>query len=352
MDNVNRLEYIGSKFKLLEWIFSCMKIEEKSNISFADLYSGTGVVSYYARINSNISKVISNDRELYSYVISRAMNSGTINNEIASMINEINTDFRDNKYLEAEGTITREYSEFNGNHRKFFTIDNAKRIDYSLDKLYRNEELNEEDKNFILASIIISADKISNVPAVYGCYLKNYKKKAVDEFQLYPIHQNNTSVETNETYQYDILNDILFNHLNEIDIVYLDPPYNQRQYSKNYFPLNIIAQYGILPENVSLRGKTGIPSDSFVSSFCKKREVNGSFMELFGKLKSAGVKKVFLSYNSESLISREDMIVLLTPFKKDETEIIIHSRDYKRFKNFRYNGNKNIQEYLFEINLN
>ena len=88
------------------------------------------------------------------------------------------------------------------------------------------------------------------------------------------------------------------------DVLYLDPPYNERQYSKNYFPLNIIAK---TPEQLltelPLKGKTGIPTDCFLSPFCKKgNSVENAFKFLFSGLKT---KWIFLSYNSESIISKE-----------------------------------------------
>ena len=125
------------------------------------------------------------------------------------------------------------------------------------------------------------------------------------------------------------------------DIVYLDPPYNERQYSKNYFPLNIIA--GSPHTNVSLKGKTGIPEDCFLSSFCRKREVEESIKKLFQKLKA---KWVFLSYSSESLVSKDRMIEILEQFG----QVSLVERDYKRFKSFEYNENAAIKEYIFCVN--
>jgi adenine-specific DNA-methyltransferase len=121
----------------------------------------------------------------------------------------------------------------------------------------------------------------------------------------------------------------------------LDPPYNERQYSKNYFPLNIIAKTPELLVGQELKGKTGIPSDCFISPFCKKgATVEKAFDTLVRELKT---QWVFLSYNSESLVSKEKMLTLL----KKYGEVSIIERDYKRFKSFEYNKDTSIQEYLF-----
>ena len=144
-----------------------------------------------------------------------------------------------------------------------------------------------------------------------------------------------------ESFNNDIL-DIDFLKSIKTDIVYLDPPYNNRQYSKNYFPLNIIAKSPKEQNNVILTGKTGIPNNCFISSFCKTKTVENAFHTLF---KNLNTQWIFLSYNSESLINKDEMIKIMEKYGK----VSIEERDYKRFKSFEYNENKEIKEYLFCI---
>ena len=109
----------------------------------------------------------------------------------------------------------------------------------------------------------------------------------------------------------------------------------------NYFPLNIIAKTPIqLTTENQLKGKTGIPSDCFISPFCKKGEVANSFDTLFRELNT---EWVFLSYNSESLLSKEKILEIMA--KYGVASVI--ERDYKRFKSFEYNNDVEIKEYLF-----
>jgi adenine-specific DNA-methyltransferase len=128
----------------------------------------------------------------------------------------------------------------------------------------------------------------------------------------------------------------------ESDFVYLDPPYNERQYSKNYFPLNIIAKTpAALLTEPALKGKTGIPTDCFISPFCKRGAlVEGAFETLFRDLKTTWI---FLSYNSESIVSKDKMLELMGKYG---TATVVE-RDYKRFKSFEYNQDVAIKEYLF-----
>lgn len=343
-DKICRLNYIGSKFKLLDWISTNIRdktgwtsFEDKT---IADLFAGTGIVSYHFRKHG--ACVISNDAELYSSVIVHAMTRSIYTEQCGAIIRELQSELNTNKHTNMVGFITTHYSPHNGNERMFFTIDNARRIDYLRTRLetYRTAVSNDEYM-FILASLITSADAVSNVPAVYGCFLKNFKAKATKSLTLTPIHTTISPPNTlSNTYNNDILHTDFLRSLKP-DVVYLDPPYNERQYSKNYFPLNIIAK---TPEQLTtenpLKGKTGIPSDCFISPFCKKGEVANSFDTLFRELNA---EWIFLSYNSESLISKEKMLECMA--KYGAASVI--ECDYKRFKSFEYNNDVDIKEYLF-----
>lgn len=155
----------------------------------------------------------------------------------------------------APGFVTRHYSPYEGNERMFFTVENAQKIDMARTMLEAAVSLSRDEYQFILASIIISADAVSNVPAVYGCFLKKFKSKATKPFVITPIHTITTTAAADAdagadagasaAFNADIIGDPAFLATTlptAVDIAYLDPPYNERQYSKNYFPLNIIAK--------------------------------------------------------------------------------------------------------------
>jgi adenine-specific DNA-methyltransferase len=339
---IKRLNYIGSKFQLLDWITQNILEHTKwpslENKIIADLFSGTGVVSYHFRNLNSI--VISNDTELYSHIITFAFTKSCFTEKCREIIENIQQEIKNNEYVNTFGFITKHYSPFELNERKFFTIDNAQRIDYIRNRIELiKDSISLEEYNFILASLIISADAVSNVPAVYGCYLKNFKVKAIKELILLPIHTNTTlSNPKSNTFHSDVLNTDFLSSF-ESDLVYLDPPYNERQYSKNYFPLNVIAKNLFIEEPV-LKGKTGIPTDCFISSFCKKTEVEKSFDLLFSQLKT---KWIFLSYNSESLLSKEKILELMSKYGIPS----FVEKSYKRFKSYEYNDDVEIKEYLF-----
>jgi adenine-specific DNA-methyltransferase len=199
----------------------------------------------------------------------------------------------------------------------------------------------------VLASLLLAADAVSNVPAVYGCFLKNFKAKATKPLILKAIHTHTTY----NSYCYPatettVLDSALLLKTEDCDAVYLDPPYNERQYSKNYFPLNMIKLTPAEQETQVLRdGVTGIPETCFMSPFCQKKEVEGAFSTCFAGFRC---KYIFVSYNSESLMTKEQMLTLMRKFG---TATVIE-RDYKRFKSYEYNEDKEIKEYLFCLTKN
>ena len=340
---VHRLNYIGSKFQLLDWITGIMK--EKCSLTsfsgkrFADLFAGTGIVSHHFRLQNAI--VHSNDAELYSSIISHAFTRSSFNKTCADLIVELQQELIDNKHKDFVGFITEKYSPFAGCIRKFFTVENANRIDYLRNRIEEKRSLlSDDDYKFILASLLLSADAVSNVPAVYGCFLHNFKTKATRSLTYEPIHNNaSLSVDGAKTTNSDVLS---MSSSLQSDIVYLDPPYNGRQYSKNYFPLNMIA---LSPDKqrkeLPLKGKTGIPESCFLSPFCKKGAiVEEAFEKLFKELNT---KWIFLSYNSESTVKKERLLELMGKYG---TATVVE-RDYKRFKSFEYNKDVAIKEYLF-----
>ena len=355
---IHRLNYIGSKYQLLEWLTNYMK--EKTgfttfrNKAIADLFAGTGVVSHHFRLQG--ATVYSNDAELYSAVIAHAFTRSVYTERVRQVIAEMNA-LATAHAATPPGFVTRHYSPYEGNERMFFTVENARRIDAVRAMLEAtaattaaDAALTHDEYQFILASIIISADAVSNVPAVYGCYLKNFKTKATKPFVLMPIHTvtaasaASASATGSATFCADVIADPAFlaATLPPADIAYLDPPYNERQYSKNYFPLNIIAKTPTaLIAEPPLKGKTGIPTDCFLSAFCRKGAAAETAFDTL--IRGLRAKWIFLSYSSESIVSKEKMMEILSRYGT----VSVTEREYKRFKSFEYNEDKAVCEYLF-----
>lgn len=344
---VNRIEYIGSKYKLIDWILPEIVPSGDSTVRIADLFGGTGIVSHtLSRVCTNVSEITTNDAEPYSYIVSRAMLNGVFNETCKKFIDNVNTLFDKPVTEEYPMPITTHYSPSGDAGRMFFTEENARRIDLVRHKIEEfKSSLTENDYMFLLGSLLYSADKVSNTASVYGAYLKQFKKRSQQPFILIPIHTNTVESKCKCTvFNNNVMEDSLLDTICDYDVVYLDPPYNSRQYSKNYFPLNVIVKGNISKEQI--RGKTGIPDDCFISDFCKKGKALHTFEELFNKLTKRRVKKIVMSYNSESIVSKDDITRILMEAGMSDVRCL--TKEYSRFKSSRIEGQaKTITEYLF-----
>lgn len=342
---IKRLNYIGSKFQLLDWLLDCIKkqtgLQDFNGVHFGDLFAGTGIVSYKLRKEGAI--VLSNDAELYSSCITQAFNTGIYTNKIETIIAELNSLLDEKDWDSAKlGYIATNYSPNEKCERMFFTPSNAKKIDFIRNYLDMNRHKYTDDEfNFLLASLIVSADAVSNVAAVYGCYLKKFKATSQKQITLIPIHTDRTPSKSGCRTTNLPVEQLCYETDEKLTVAYIDPPYNERQYSKNYFPLNQIAK---CPETLrnesSLTGKTGIPVNCYTSPFCRKKTALCAFEDLVKKINS---EWVFISYNTEGIVSKDDFIKMLNKYGK----VDVLEKTYKRFKSYKYNEDKDIKELLF-----
>ena len=332
---LNVLNYIGSKHSLLPFIEStiCHEMEttDFSKIKFSDIFSGTSSVGFLFR-TLGCSAVYANDMEYYSYVIARASLCSNYTEKVKKLMNIISAS------EPFDGCLSKNYSESGDQKRMFFTIENANRIDGMRMKLEEiKPTITENDFYFLLASIIVSADKCANVPSIYGSFLKEYKKSAVNPIKLEPIHTKTGIIKNNRAFQMDCVE--FADKMGAVDFVYLDPPYNERQYSKNYHVLNYIAKYN---EELEIYGKTGLIKDVALSDWCSKKTAPVVLDKLLEKLHKK-TKYVFMSYNNEGIIGHDAIKEIFD--KYFDTKIVSH--ETKRFKNFKYNDTGTTIEYLW-----
>lgn len=309
------MNYIGSKYSLLGFLLETIEnvtgYKSGESYVFADLFAGTGVVGQ--TFKSKGCRVIANDIQHYSY----CLNKHFIEN-IPEMDNSLLEDL--NRLEPIEGFIYNNYCSGSGSGRNYFTDENGMLCDairVKLEELYRNGNIDEGTYYYYLASLINSIDKYANTASVYGAFLKHVKKSAQKKFQLelLPVIPGVRGKVYNED-------------INELarkisgDVLYLDPPYNSRQYCANYHVLETISRY----DNPELKGMTGLrDSTKQKSKFCSKRTVADTFDDL---IKNANFEFVFLSYNNEGLMSLETIKEIMSRYG----QYSFYTQDYKRFK--------------------
>src|SRR5690606_16905316 len=179
-----------------------------------------------------------------------------------------------------------------------FSESHGKKIDairIQIENWFESKKISENQYWFLLASLLESADKIANTASVYGAFLKHLKKSAQKEFKLEPANFSETE---NQHLVFNEDSNVLIQKI-QGDILYLDPPYNARQYGANYHLLNTIAKY----DTFVPKGKTGL-RDYYKSDWCKTGEVLKSFGEL---IENAQFPYIFLSYNNEGLMGQKEV---------------------------------------------
>lgn len=310
------INYIGSKKSLKDYIADLINHHTPLNpsITVGEGFAGTGVMSkcLVERYGVNI---ICTDTEQYSWLICHVHLNVPFSEKLKGIIQTLNLSTLPEP---VKRLVTNTYSPVAG--RQYFTQSNALKIDTMREEIERMKDtLTTDEYLFLLASLIISADKVSNVSCVYGAYLKNFKKSATRPLILLPIHTI-TSIETTTHQVYNQC--VLSVDWSTCDVVYFDPPYNQRQYGANYFILNFIIAYS---EDLQTSGKTGI-TPYYKSPFSQKTHCMSMFKQLLEHCKL--VPLIVMSYNNEGILTSDELKMLLIQYGK----VTCYTRPYKKFK--------------------
>jgi adenine-specific DNA-methyltransferase len=331
------LRFIGNKERLLDWIYS---IVQKYNISgdvFFDFFAGTSNVGKFFKQKDY--QIISSDLLYFSFVLQKAYIQ---NNDIPKFEKLLKTievksnfllidnynlvlEYLNNIDLINSGFIYNNYAPTKTAHlkqpRMYFTDENAKRIDtirITIEKWQNSNLIDENEYYILLATLIESVGFFSNILGVYGAFKKDWDKRALKSFELKPI----TIIQSQK--RHFVFNNSSLNLLDKFkyDIIYLDPPYNNRQYAPNYHLLETIAKY----DNPIIKGVTGMRDyQNQKSTFCNKAT---ALRDLETICKSKNYKYILLSYNNEGIMPQDDIVNIMSKYG----DVIVEEYDYLRFK--------------------
>jgi adenine-specific DNA-methyltransferase len=355
--NTQIITYLGNKRSLLPFIeIGLKKVLTKLNkkkIKTFDVFSGSGIVARY--LKSYSSKIIVNDLEKYSEIINYCYLSNISEVKIHKLIeyyNKMLFQLEEDKLK--PGLITKLYapkskSVIRKKDRVFYTYRNACYIDTARKYI---EKIPNVYKNYFLAPLLSEASIHSNTSGVFKGFYKDSntgvgKFGGNNEDALKRILGNISipfPVFSNFECEYEIHrgdSNIIIDAIENVDLAYIDPPYNQHPYGSNYFMFNLIIDY-IEPQNISKI--SGIPNNWNRSFYNKKAYAYNSFKELVEKIKA---KYLLISFNSEGIIRHNEIVNLLKNIGKIE---ILETR-YNTFKGSRNLRNRDIhiKEYLYLV---
>ena len=318
------ISYLGNKRSLLapiERAICEIKAElGQGKISFADVFSGSGIVARLAKAHSNL--VIVNDLEGYS----RAINSCYLSNfsdelwrDLSELHAEILRNFTPKESFFSELYAPKDDRDIKAGERAFYTRRNALILGGLCEQIGK---IPQKFRDFFTAPLLSEASIHSNTGGVFKGFYKdkagvgkfggsgeNALARIMGEISLRLPVLSNFACES-AVFQEDAARfaKSARERFSQLDVAYFDPPYNQHPYGSNYFMLNLITDFineGKRPNAAGLSRVSGIPADWNRSAYNKK---SSAAEEFFALLAEFPAKFLIISFNSEGFISKAEFL--------------------------------------------
>lgn len=314
---INNRRYIGSKYRMLKPISDVIKKEKITFSSFLDLFGGTGIVGDF--FNDENTKVYVNDILKSNYISYLAWfgNEKIHKNKIKKHIETYN-----NLKVTEDNYFSINFSD------TYFSKENCKKIGYireDIENKYLNNELNSRERAILITSLLYAMDKIANTVGHYDAYRKTGELDKTLEMCMLDIKTNKNN-KNNKIFNEDS-NELVKNI--KADVVYIDPPYNSRQYSDAYHLLENVASW----EKKEVFGVAKkINRDDIKSKYCTV-SAPLAFKDL---IENINAKYIIVSYNnmgtkgasrSQAKISDEEILEIL----RNKGKVNTYEIDFDQF---------------------
>lgn len=319
--------YLGNKYKLLGFIEDIISEKCGKISSFCDIFAGTGVVG--ERFNNPEIKIISNDFLSANHVCLQAFLGTKI--DIRDSISQ-KVEYLNKLHSEEENYFSK---HFGGT---YFSKENAKKIGALRDEIEKKSE--GEEKNILICSLLYAMDKVANTVGHYDAFRKDLDMLQPIKLLIPSIDYLNNK--NNEIYKEDA--NSLIKKIS-CDVLYIDPPYNSRQYSDAYHLMENLAEWK-KPEVIGVAKK--MDRSHIKSAYCLKNATQ-SFEDL---INNANCKHILLSYNntgnskdgrSNARMNDKDILRILN----NKGEVEIFEKDYKAFTTGRSNDDGNAERIFY-----
>jgi adenine-specific DNA-methyltransferase len=347
------VRYIGNKTKLLEFIGAAVDQRGIAPGTAVDPFSGTASVA--SELKRRGFRVLAADIMEYAYVLARASVEVARTPRCPALRDALDLPDESidavvawlNAQPPAEGFIYHHYTPGGPFGRMYFTTANGARIDGMRATLegWRTAGLIDRDAfHVLLAALIEAADRVANTTGVYAAFVKTWQPNAIRAIEL------RTPAIVEGAGSRAELKDALavVAELEPFDLLYLDPPYNSRQYAGYYHIPEVIAA-GWFDKPPATRGKTGLIADHDKrSDWSRTGRCEAAFERLVA---TAPWQRLVMSYNTEGIIPQTTIERVLRQYGRAAT---YERRElpYRRYrsdadgKNRRYRGDR-VTEYLY-----
>jgi len=312
------MRYIGNKSNLLDFIYKPIEERDICNGIFCDIFSGTKIPKF-----SGLSGIIEKPN-------------------ISKVIQFLNDSKGREGFIFKNFTLEGTKKSMSKYKRNYFSHENGKKIDAIRDKIeeWKNEgKINEIEFYVLLCTLLEKVPSISNIAGTYGAFLKINDQRMFKPLLLNVLNLIESNI---KHYCYKESANQLVRKISP-DVLYIDPPYNTRQYASNYHILESIAVW----DKKIRDNKTGLRNyNEQKSDYCYLNKCASAFEDL---IMNAKCKHIIFSYNTEGIIPYNEIIRILSL----RGEPIEYRQRYRRYKS-NGNGIKNhkgneLEELLFYV---
>lgn len=311
---INNRRYLGNKYKLLPFITGVVRDNCRDIISVADIFAGTGAVA-----SAFSDKILLTNDLLYSSYICNLAWFGSQHFDSDKIIKYV---IRYNAYDKFEQNyMTENYSN------TYFSDMDCSKIGYIREDIESESlagKINERERALLITSLLYAMDKIAKTCGHYDAYRKGA------QFDLHlvmamPLASNNNHVE-NQCFNEDA-NELVKRI--SVDLIYIDPPYNSRQYSDAYHLLENVALWHKPPVFGVARK---MDRSNLKSAYCT-HSATSAFEKLIADITA---KYILFSYNnmaqkgnnrSNAKIADEDIFRVL----RQKGQVQVFEEAYKAF---------------------
>lgn len=341
------MRFIGCKTLLLDNIKEVIDENVKDAKTFCDIFSGTATVARYFK---QWYEVYSNDILYFSYVLQK----GTIENDDIPRFVKLRETYNIYDPINYFNSLSEEKMEILPQEKRFFqntyapiggrmyiNDENALRIDYAritVEDWRKKDIISENEYYYLVACIIEGIPFVSNISGTYGAFHKKWERRSFKKYELFRLDVTKNG-KINRCFNQDGVE--LVKSISG-DILYIDPPYNGRQYLPNYHVLETAAKY----DYPKVRGVTAQrPYENNKSLFCLKNKVIEVFDEL---IKNAQFKHIILSYSTDGLMKVNEIEEVMKKYGRAET-FKIYWIPYRRYKSRQQADKEELKEMLVYI---
>ena len=307
------IKYLGSKRKLLNNIFEVVSSFPDVK-SVGDLFSGTSRVGHH--LKSKGYRVESNDINAYAETIALCYVQADREewlSDATDLIRELNETTPEPGYFTDTFCVNARY----------FQPKNGERVDAIRSKI-QNLKLPKELEAIVLVSLMEAADRVDSTTGVQMAYLKSWAARSFNDLELrIPELVNKSPHGKSVAIRADAKDAV---SMMDVDLMYLDPPYNQHSYLGNYHIWESLVLwdkpdvYGIANKRIDVRDRKSV--------YNSKREFSHSFESLLTSITSP---ISVISFNNEGYLKQDDMERFLASMHGGKAQFQTFTHDYKRY---------------------